>query len=51
MADTITDTWNNPEGAELRAKLFPDGQPTPEEFIKVVTAHMKNIQTSKQEAP
>ena len=26
-------TWNNPEGAEFRALLFPNGKPTPEEFI------------------
>lgn len=44
MADILTETWNNPEGAELRAKLFPDGQPTPEEFIRVLAEYVREQQ-------
>ena len=31
---TIDVTWSNPEGAENRARLFPNGKPTPELFLQ-----------------
>lgn len=34
IQQTIDATWNNPTGAENRAKLFPDGKPTPELFLQ-----------------
>lgn len=34
MQEAIDAAWNNPEGADLRAKLFPEGKPAPELFIQ-----------------
>ena len=50
---TISFAWDttDPIIKQKQNELFPNGKPEPEEFIKVVTAHLKNIQTSKQEAP
>ena len=36
VQDVIDATWNNPEGAELRAQLFPDGKPTVSKFISTI---------------
>ena len=37
IKEVIDATWNNPEGKELRDKLFPKGKPEPEEFIRVMS--------------
>lgn len=41
MQEAIDAAWNNPEGAELRAQLFPAGKPTPEEFIKKIADYVR----------
>ena len=41
MKKVIDITWNNPEGKELRDKLFPNGKPEPEEFIRVISRIVK----------
>ncbi len=49
MQEAIDYAWENPEGAELRAQLFPDGKPEPEEFIKTIAEHVKqNRKTLKK---
>ena len=47
MQEAIDAAWNNPEGAELRAKLFPDGKPTVEEFIKTIAATVRKMGQQK----
>jgi hypothetical protein len=34
IQQSIDATWNNPKGAETRARLFPEGKPTPELFLQ-----------------
>ena len=38
---TINAAWNSCSGAEARQQLFPDGKPSPEEFISVIAKHIK----------
>ena len=43
MRAAIDDAWNNPDPA-VRARqrmLFPDGKPSPAEFIRVMTEQVK----------
>ncbi len=42
VQNIIDTTWENPQGKELRDRLFPDGKPEPEEFIKTVAQYAKN---------
>lgn len=42
MQEAIDIAWNNPEGAVLRALMFPDGKPSPEEFVSTVSAFVKS---------
>lgn len=41
MQKALDAAWRNPEGTEARQELFPDGKPTPEQFIKVVAEEIK----------
>ena len=43
MQDTIDVTWNNPEPTARKKQdaLFPNGKPSIEEFIRVVTKQIK----------
>lgn len=41
MKKALDAAWRNPDGAEVRQKLFPDGKPSPEEFIRVIANHIK----------
>ena len=34
--------WNNPSSAEFRAKMFPEGKPTPEVFLQRVAQFTRN---------
>lgn len=33
--------WDNPQGKDLRDKLFPNGKPSTDEFIRVVSEYAK----------
>lgn len=37
----INAAWANPAGAALREKLFPDGKPTPEQFVQRVSDYAR----------
>lgn len=39
MSKAIEAAWANPNGAELRAKLFPEGKPTPEVFVQRISEY------------
>lgn len=43
MQAAIDAAWENPDGAELQHQLFPDGKPTPEEFIRTLTCAIPHI--------
>ena len=34
IQQTIDATWNNPKGAENRARLFPEGKPSVDLFLR-----------------
>lgn len=36
MQDAIGAAWNDPAGREAQLRLFPEGKPSPEQFIKRV---------------
>ncbi len=38
----IDEAWNNREGKELRDKLFPNGKPEPEEFVRGISQAIKD---------
>ena len=44
---TLNETWKNPEGSAARQEMFPNGKPTPEEFIQTIAEIVK--ETSKKE--
>lgn len=42
----IDEAWDteDPAAMKLQRELFPDGKPTPEQFISTVAKHLKNRQ-------
>ncbi len=42
LRSMIDEIWDNPDGQEQRQKLFPNGKPTPESFITVVSSYISD---------
>lgn len=52
MQEAIDVAWENPDGAELRAQLFPEGKPTPEIFVERLAAYARRtFRTEDPKAP
>lgn len=49
MQTFIDATWDQPEGAEERAELFPEGKPSPELFIQRISAIIKAEMSDKRQ--
>ena len=44
----IDATWENPDGAELRAKIFPEGKPEPKVFIERMGEYIRRMRNLRQ---
>ena len=42
IREAIDLAWENPDGHDLQQKLFPNGKPTPEEFIAGMARYVKD---------
>lgn len=43
----INAAWSDPAAKAEQLRLFPDGKPTPAEFVAIVSTDIKNQQHSK----
>ena len=42
IQDSIDIAWNSPEFHDIQMQYFPNGKPSPEEFIAVVAKQVKD---------
>ena len=42
IQDSIDIAWNSPEFHDIQMQYFPNGKPSPEEFIAVVARYVKD---------
>lgn len=43
MREAIDAAWRNPDGAELREILFPEGKPTPKLFVQRMAVYAAEL--------
>ena len=44
----IDAAWENPDGADLRAKIFPEGKPEPKVFIERLGEYVRRMRARRQ---